>query len=227
MHDFMFKVNSDTLTLRVSLSKGGKRVVSWMNPLDSHKAITRGNPVGKHGVPWVDQVKLQRQVAVGPVVSKPQAQAQAQAQALVQAHVANKTHLEADTCVTNGLKVLVGCGQGTSGSGNSLTELGVAAVAPTVGLEAPMREIPLPSPIPVVRAPISAASQSDREPGAAAEALAEGPKAPMRARIHPSTATEGRAPIRWLPSQFVRVRGRLGLSRCIRWILLVLGSFLL
>ena len=137
--DFMFKVNSDTLTLalRVSLSEGGKRVVSWMNPLDSHKAITRGNPVGKRGVPWVDRVKLQRQVAVGPVVSKPQAQA----------HVANKTHLVADTCVTNGLKVLVGCGQGTSGSGDSSTEPGVAAMTPTVGLEAPMREIPLPSPI--------------------------------------------------------------------------------
>ena len=67
----MFKVNSDTLALRVSLSEGGKRVVSWMNPLDSHKAITRGNPVGKRGVPWVDQVKLQRQVAVGLVVSNP------------------------------------------------------------------------------------------------------------------------------------------------------------
>ena len=56
----------------------------------------------------MDQVKLQIHVAIGPVVSKPQAQAQAQA--LAQAHVANKTHLEADTCVTNGLKVLVGCG---------------------------------------------------------------------------------------------------------------------
>ena len=134
-----------------------------MNPLDSHKAITRGNPVGKRGVPWVDQVKLKRQVAVGPVVSKPQAQAQAQA--LAQTHAANKTQLEADICVTSGLKVLVGCGQGTSGSGDSSMELGVAAVASAVGLEAPMREIPLPSPIPVVCAPISAASQSDREPG--------------------------------------------------------------
>ena len=43
-----------------------------MNPLDSHKSIKRGNPVGGNcGVSWVDQVKLQRQVAVGPVVSKP------------------------------------------------------------------------------------------------------------------------------------------------------------
>ena len=47
-----------------------------MNPLDSHKSIKRGNPVGgNHGVSWVDQVKLQWPVAIGPVVTKSQAQA--------------------------------------------------------------------------------------------------------------------------------------------------------
>ena len=47
-----------------------------MNPLDSHKSIKRGNPVGgNRGVSWVDQVKLQWPVAIGPVVTKSQAQA--------------------------------------------------------------------------------------------------------------------------------------------------------
>ena len=49
-----------------------------MNPLDSHKSIKRGNPVGgNHGVSWVDQVKLQWPIAIRPVVTKSQAQAQA------------------------------------------------------------------------------------------------------------------------------------------------------
>ena len=49
-----------------------------MNPLDSHKSIKRGNPVGgNRGVSWVDQVNLQWPVAIGPVVTKSQSQAQA------------------------------------------------------------------------------------------------------------------------------------------------------
>ena len=44
-HNFLFKVNSNTSALRVSLSERGKRVVSWMNPLDSHKSFKRGNTV--------------------------------------------------------------------------------------------------------------------------------------------------------------------------------------
>ena len=70
--DFMFKVTTDTLALRVSLFERGKRVVSWIKPLDSHKSTP---DVGICGVSWVDKVKLQRLVAVGLVVTKSQAQA--------------------------------------------------------------------------------------------------------------------------------------------------------
>ena len=72
-HDFMFKLTIDNLALRVSIFEGGKRVVSWMNPQNSHKSIKSGNPDGgKQVVSWVDQVKSQTQA---------QAHVQARAQA--------------------------------------------------------------------------------------------------------------------------------------------------
>ena len=92
MRDFMFKLTTDILVLKVSIPEGGKRVVSWMNPQNSHKSIKSGNPEGKRVVSWMDQVKSQWPMVVGPVVSQTQAQAQAQA------HLAFsivKTHLEA------------------------------------------------------------------------------------------------------------------------------------
>ena len=91
-----------------------------------------------------------------------------------------------------------------------------------------MRAKPLSSPVPVVCAPISAASQLDQEPGAAVEALAEGSEAPMRARLPPRLLAQfwRFTPLsRWLPSQIVRVRGRLGLTRCLRWTLNSSGQF--
>ena len=42
MRDFMFKLTTDNLALRVSKSEGGKRVVSWINPHTSHKSIKSG-----------------------------------------------------------------------------------------------------------------------------------------------------------------------------------------
>ncbi|KAK7815653.1 protein pollenless 3, partial [Quercus suber] len=85
--------------------------------------------------------------------------------------------------------------QDLSGSGESSTEPGVAAVAPMEGLEAPTREKPSFSPVPVVSAPISAAPQSVQEPGATAEAPAAGSDAPMRTSLPSSSVLEARAPI--------------------------------
>ena len=63
------------------------------------------------------------------------------------------------------------------------------------GSEAPTRAKPSSSPVPVVRAPISAAPQSVRELGATAEVLAEGSEAPMRTSLPSSSVLEARAPI--------------------------------
>ena len=88
-------------------------------------------------------------------------------------------------------------GQDMSGPSESSREPGVATVAPMVGSEATMRAKPLSSLVPMVRAPISAASRSNRELGAAAmaEALVAGFEALMRARLPPSTVPEVHAPI--------------------------------
>ena len=189
-HDFLFKVTPDTLSLRVSLSEGSKRVVSWINPLDSHKSTKRGNPEeGNRSVSWVDQVKVQRPVVVGPVVTK------SQAQAPLAFPIKNKTHLEVElTCDPNGLYDLMVCGQDMSGSSESSTEPEVATVAPMEGSEAPMRTIPSSSPIPVVCTPISVAPQSDREPRATTEAPAVGFEAPIRTILPSSTVLAVRTP---------------------------------
>ena len=119
-----------------------------MNPLDSHKSIKRGNPVGgNHGVSWVDQVKLQWPVAIGPVVTKSQAQAPL---AFLILKKKKKPHLEAElTCVPNGLNDLMVYGQHMNRLGESSREPGVALVAPMVGSKVPMRAKPLSSPIPM------------------------------------------------------------------------------
>ena len=48
--DFMFKLTTDILALKVSVTKVGKRIVSWLNPQNSLKSIKSGNPVGKRVV---------------------------------------------------------------------------------------------------------------------------------------------------------------------------------
>ena len=48
--DFMFKLTTDILALKVSVPKGGKRMVSWLNQQNSLKSIKSGNPVGKRVV---------------------------------------------------------------------------------------------------------------------------------------------------------------------------------
>nr|POE50030.1 hypothetical protein CFP56_38472 [Quercus suber] len=48
MRDFMFKLTTNNLALRVSKSKGGKRVVSWTNPHNSHKSIKSGPVIFKN-----------------------------------------------------------------------------------------------------------------------------------------------------------------------------------
>ena len=121
-----------------------------MNPLDSHKSIKRGNPVGgNRGVSWVDQVNLQWPVAIGPVVTKSQSQAQAPI-AFPIFKKKKKTHLEAElTCVPNGLNDLMVYGQHMNRLGESSREPGVASVASMVGSKAPIRAKPLSSPIPI------------------------------------------------------------------------------
>ena len=47
-HEFMFKLTTDNLALRVSKSDGGKRVVSWMNPNTSHKSNKSGPVILKN-----------------------------------------------------------------------------------------------------------------------------------------------------------------------------------
>ena len=48
--DFMFKLTTDILALKVSVPKGGKRMVSCLNPQNSLKSIKSGNPIGKRVV---------------------------------------------------------------------------------------------------------------------------------------------------------------------------------
>ena len=49
-HEFLFKLTSDNLALRVSKSDGGKRVVSWLNPHYSHKPIFSGPVILKNSL---------------------------------------------------------------------------------------------------------------------------------------------------------------------------------
>ena len=79
--DFLFKLTTDILALKVSVPEGGKRVVSWLNPQNSLKPIKSGNSAGKSVVSWTGPVKSQWPTVVGPVASQTQAQAHAHVQA--------------------------------------------------------------------------------------------------------------------------------------------------
>ena len=46
-HDSSFNLTSDSLALRVSLSEGGKRVVSWVHPHKPQKPIISGPAILK------------------------------------------------------------------------------------------------------------------------------------------------------------------------------------
>ena len=135
---FVFKLTFANLALRVFKPNGGKRVILWM-----------------------DQVKPQKPIVVGPVVNQTQAQDQAQALA----HLANpleKTHSEAViNSNTNGLNERMFYVQGTNGLGETSRESRAVVefpmVLPTTLMRAKLHSCPIAE-LPV---PISMASHPD------------------------------------------------------------------
>lgn len=108
--EFVFKLTSAHLALRVFKPDKGKRVVSWMDPN-----------------------KLQRPEKVGLVVNQAQAQAQL-------ANPKGKAYLEEDlNSYPSGLSKRLLCDQGRNGLGNTSRLPGVAAESPMVVFAAPMR----------------------------------------------------------------------------------------
>lgn len=118
-------------------------------------------------VSWMDQVKSQRPIVVGPVVTQTQAQAQVQDRAQAQAHLANlteKSHLEAIiTSNPNGWNERMVCVQGTSGSGKTSREPGATVEGPMVVPKARMRAKFHSCPVAEFLATILVASHSDWE----------------------------------------------------------------